>query len=181
MVEQLDQQAHISSWVKLAQDGDWQGLEALYTYFFEPLYRFCYWQLGDTAAAQDATADTMMQMVKSIHRYQHQGQFRNWLYTIAKRQIAQQLRHKYQENSLDDLIEILPTNDVVISPEQDTYRRQQLSTLLKQLPDRDATILKYRYLDNLSVAEVAEKMQLTTNQVKVYTYRAKQKLTAYET
>ena len=66
-------EALVAQWVVAAQSGDWAALEALYEYFFEPLYRFCYWQCQDEATAEDLTSETMMEMVKSIQRYSNKG------------------------------------------------------------------------------------------------------------
>ena len=53
-----------------------------------------------------------------------------------------------------------------------------MDTLLSVLPDLQKTILELRYLDKLSVKEVAKQLSLSENQVKVYALRAKKKVIA---
>ncbi len=172
-------EALVAQWVVAAQSGDWAALEALYEYFFEPLYRFCYWQCQDEATAEDLTSETMMEMVKSIQRYSNKGSFKNWLYTIAKRKVFRWIRqHKYCEVKVDFSAWEFPDSICLIDPENEAKKAKYLDTLLSVLPDLQKTILELRYLDKLSVKEVAKQLSLSENQVKVYALRAKKKVIA---
>ena len=170
--------AHIEQWVMAARSGDWAALEALYEYFFEPLYRFCYWQCQDQAIAEDLTSETMTEMVKNIHNYSSKGSFKNWLYTIAKRRAFRWLRRKYAEVQIDTSSWNIPDKSCLIEPENEACRQKYVKELLSVLSDQQRAILELRYLDKLSVREVATKLSLTENQVKVYTVRAKKKVLA---
>ncbi len=83
-------------YVQMAKDGNAAGVTALYRLYFEPIYRFCYWQTNRGADAEDLTQDIFIEMAKSIRGFRGESSFKNWLYVLAKRQIAGWLRQKYQ-------------------------------------------------------------------------------------
>jgi len=68
----------------------------LYEKYVDVIYRFCYWQTNqNTEVAEDLTHDTFVEMARSTGKFNNEGKFKNWLYTIAKRQLAAWMRQKY--------------------------------------------------------------------------------------
>lgn len=63
-----------------------EAFAPLYRKYSTPIYRWCYRETGDAESAADLTAQTFVQALQNLQRYQPQQQasFRSWLYTIAR-------------------------------------------------------------------------------------------------
>ncbi len=166
----------VSQWVELTQSGDERGLVALYQHYNVAIYRFCFWHSHDRAVAQDLCSETWMQVISSIKSFRNQGNFRNWLYTIAKRQVYAWLREKYSQERLEEYHALVPDNDSYISEEASALKEAFIKKLLAKLSEKQRTVLKKRFLQNYSVKEVSQEMKISVSQVKVISYRAKKKL-----
>lgn len=169
-------QYQLDGLIELAQKGDWEAMAQLYRHFLEPLYRFCYWQLQDQAQAEDVTSATLMVMIESLPKYQKKGSFKSWLFSIAKRQVFRQLRIKYSEVVATQILELIPDEPALIDTLNQQVRQKYLKNLLAKLGQPHRQILELRFLQNYSVKQTAAQLNLTPNQVKVYTNRAKHKL-----
>ena len=63
-----------------------------------------------------------------------------------------------------------------MSEDNEEHREKILSQLLSKLKDHEKKVIELRYLRNYSVAEVAQKLHISINNVKVITYRTLHKL-----
>jgi RNA polymerase sigma-70 factor (ECF subfamily) len=165
------------AWVSLAQEKNPQAIKALYEKYFLPIYRFLFWQTGDEAVAEDLTQETFLGMVKGITKFKHKALFRNWLYQIAKYQLASWIKQKsFQAESfwLDEVIAVEP--DSWIDPEAQIQQLAKLKRLLAILSKSERQVLELRFLRAQSVAETAIKLKLSISNVKVLTYRSLAKL-----
>lgn len=169
----------VENWVKATQTGETAAFEALYNYYIDSIYRFCFWQTGENQAAEDLTAETFRVALTQIKTYQAKGSFTNWLYTIAKRQVFSWLRDKYRYLPIEQIHESIPDQPVLIEPDGDAYKRKLIAQLLKRLSERDRQVVVLRYLKNYSIKETASAMNLNPSQVTTITNRAKKTLQSY--
>lgn len=69
----------------------------LYNRYFEPIFRFCYYRLGDWQEAEDAASDVFTKALGNLDRF-HTGDqedgFRCWLFAIARHVVTD--RHREQ-------------------------------------------------------------------------------------
>lgn len=67
-----------------AQKGEKNSLRALYERFHLGIFRYLYYQVGDTQLAEDLAGDVFLRMLQAFPSFQPQkGSFRAWLYQIA--------------------------------------------------------------------------------------------------
>lgn len=161
--------------VQLAVEGNQNAFVALYQKYTQPIYRFCYWQTNDSQTAQDLTQDVFIQMAKSIKNFKNTGSFKNWLYTIAKRQVNHWIKQKYrlpQSPLFDNIID----DPEWIDPQNIKLKQQAVKTLLTKLTDKERQVISLRFLQEMTVKEVAAKLNLTAANVKVITHRSLKKL-----
>ena len=162
--------------ISLAQDGHQEAIAALYEKYVDAIYRFCYWQTNqNTEVAEDLTHDTFVEMVKSIGKFNNQGKFKNWLYTIAKRQLSSWIKQKY-DLPKETLFDNLAQPEENIDPEKQDKAVKKVEKLLDQLSETERSIIVLRYLKNYSVKETAQELELSISNVKVTTYRVMKKL-----
>ena len=162
--------------VALAQKGHSEAVAQLYDKYFDAIYRYCYWQTNrQEEIAQDLTQDVFVQMAKSIKNFRGDGSFKNWLYTIAKRQITAWVSQKY-DAELTPLFDNIPDEEDFIDPEKQQEKVELLNKVLNNLKPKARNVLRLRYLRNYSVAETAQELKLTESNVKVITHRSLKKL-----
>lgn len=155
--------------------GSLEAFSTLYTLYFEAMYRFCSWQTAHAHDAEDLVQNIFIEVGKSLPRYKKDGDFRNWLYTIARRQVTKWVREKYRLPKVP-LEEIAQQDPVWISPENEKKKKNLVSSLLKRLSDQERRVIRWRYMRELTVQECAQKLGLSPANVKVIAHRALKKL-----
>lgn len=75
-----------------AAAGDRQALEALCEAIWPDVRRLCLVQLGEVALAEDATQESLVAVVRHIHRYDSGRPFGPWLRTLVRNQCRTAVR-----------------------------------------------------------------------------------------
>lgn len=164
--------------IALVLSGQKDSIGLLYDKYFGPIYRFFYWQVNNNKEnAEDLTQDTFLEMAKSLKNFKNKGNFRNWLYTIAKRKLNLWIHNKYKIKEIALFENIIDRNDW-IDPEIQEKKVKALGVILSRLSEREERIIRLRYLRNYSVKETAEKMQLSQSNIKIISLRGIKKLRA---
>jgi len=165
--------------VQLAQQGQADAVAALYQKYLEAIYRFFYWQTNQQSEiAQDLTQETFLEMAKSIGSFRARGNFRNWLYTIAKRRLSRWLKQKYDLPTVG-IFESLQLPDESIDPTIQHSATQEVQAALAELTDVERAVVTLRLLRNYSTQETADELHLTPSNVKVILHRTLKKLRRY--
>ncbi len=162
--------------IVLAQAGHQEAIGQLYQKYLDAMYRFCYWQTNHSHEdAEDLTQEIFVEMAKSLPTFKDTGQFKNWLYTIAKRRLTLWIKRKYQlpQSPLFDNIAIA---EKWIDPQAQSKSVNLVKNLLHQLKQPARDIISLRFLRNYTVQETATKLKLTEANVKVITHRSLKKL-----
>lgn len=173
--------SHLSDYelVQAAQAGDTAAVAALYDRYFAALYRFCYWQTNKSLDAEDIAQDVMVAMVRSLSNFRQTASFRNYLYAIAKKQIAAWLQKKYRlpTTQYEEFLQEIGDDDSWLNEDNQAKKRKSIARLLRKLTPREQKVLQLRYLHGMSQAEVAAKLQLSIANIKVLCHRSLKKLT----
>jgi RNA polymerase sigma-70 factor (ECF subfamily) len=150
---------------------------ALYRRYVAELGRFCLLRLHDEDAARDATQQIFAQALAGLAHYRETGQFRAWLYTIARHVLANQVRRQHATFPLAAAQEAV---DPGLTPEETATAALERRTVLEavsRLPDDQRTAIELR-LAGLSGAEIAAAMGRSHDAVKKLQLRALQRLRA---
>jgi RNA polymerase sigma-70 factor (ECF subfamily) len=142
-----------------------RGDEAAFAEFFEasfgPLFRFALPRVGDDDAAEEVVQTTLCRAVKKLDTYRGEAALLTWLTTICRREIATYFERQKKVPPMialaDDLPEIRASMESIDSRE--TARLVQ--AVLDRLPFRYGDALEWKYLDGLSVVEIAERLGVT--------------------
>jgi len=175
-MEQTDQ--------KLIEDflaGDDGAFEILVKKHLKAVYNFLYRLTGgDAPLTDDLTQITFLKAWKNIKQFDSEKSFKTWLFTIAKNNARDAWKKKKTlpfslfENSegynrLDEIAEERALPDEVL---EQVESAEELGKVLKKLSKKHETILLLRYKDDLSLAEIAETLNLPYNTVKSQHQRA---------
>lgn len=149
---------------------DRHAFAPLYHRYVAPVYGYCYHRLGSREAAEDATSLIFAKALISLPA-QRGSSFRGWLFGIAHHVIADALRARRLDESLDAATAIV---DASLSPEAlalvDEDQRR-LHQLLAQLPPDQRHIVELR-LVGLTSAEIARALGRTRGAIDVAYHRA---------
>jgi RNA polymerase sigma-70 factor (ECF subfamily) len=147
----------------------------LYDHFSKSVYRYLYSRVGNQADAEDLTAQTFLTALEKLPRYRERGNFKAWLFTIARNKAMDHFRKKQPEaiSKVDD--QIVEQNDLLnylIQSEQ----IQQLASLIRDLDEDEQELLRLRYVADLSFSEMAALLDKHQDAVKKSLYRLQARL-----
>lgn len=152
----------------------------LYERYADRLYRYARARTGSATVADDIVSDTMMAALEGLQGFDPaRGTFAGWLFTIARRRIAdrgrncarfrklvERVRSQTPQTHEDDVL------DTTIRREDALLARRLLATL----PDRDRELVLLRYSAGLNSAEIADALGMTSGAVRTRLSRALQRL-----
>lgn len=150
-------------------------LEQLITENMKSIFGFSLTRLGNVHEAEDLASDILYEIVRSAQNLKDEERFYGFMWKIAENTYIDYLRKRSKnanrmaeldENMADESDSVL---DEIVKHEELNILRRELSLLSKQY--RDATVLYY--IENLSCSEVAHKLQISTEMVKYYLFRAR--------
>jgi len=142
--------------------GDEEAFRDLFDRFFPRLYRFALARIpGDPEAARDLVQQTFCQAIERLDTYRGEAALYTWFCQICRNAIADYYRRSDLPNARAVLESIAaPAAD---EPEAGVQREQVsrlVAAVLDALPDRYGHVLEWKYLDGLSVREIAARLTL---------------------
>ena len=155
--------------------GDERAWRTLYDESFAGLYAYVLWRCaGMRDRADEAVQDTWLTAVRRVGRFDpNAGSFAGWLRGIAANVLRNHFRrHKRRERQRRPLSDETPT---VPDAERDRLERaERIAAALNALPDRYEAVLRAKYLDGRSVADIALETRETPKAIESLLSRARQ-------
>ncbi len=150
-------------------------LEKLITENMKSVFGFALTRLGNVTEAEDLASDILFNILRSADKLKDEDRFFGYMWKIADNTYADYLRKKARQGryrlELDgDIADVEDSPfDVILKNEEMNVLRRELSLLSKQY--REATVLYY--IEDLSCSETAERLNISTEMVKYYLFRAR--------
>jgi RNA polymerase sigma-70 factor (ECF subfamily) len=157
------------------------AFERLIDRFQGDIYRMIYYRVRARMDAEDLTQDVFIRAYRNIFRLREPDRFRGWLFTIAVNRINDYLRNKrvrsifkssdentdfYSEAS--DFQEHPEALDQVLK--EDFWR--QIEQIANKLSKMEREVFMLRFLDGLSITEIAQVLKKSESTIKTHLYRA---------
>ena len=117
--------------------------------------RVCRAVLGTDDAAEDAWSETFLSALRAYPELRPDSNVRGWLITIAHRKAIDQIRRRRRAPRLTGSTPDVTSVDRYRMPDGD------LRAALGRLPTKQRAAVAYRYLADLSYAEIAELLDTT--------------------
>jgi RNA polymerase sigma-70 factor, ECF subfamily len=148
--------------------GDQAAWRALYDSAYGPLWAYVVWRCaGLRDLAEEITQETWLIAVRRIRAYEpRKGPFLAWLRGIAARVLQNELRRRRQIQSLADA--------EVAGPAAEGGTAELIVRALALLPEHYEGVLRGKYLNGLSVEEIARAWQTTPKAIESLLTRARQ-------
>ncbi len=169
--------------VKALQAGDRAEFAKLVDAYSGPIYRLGLRMLGREQDAEDVLQNTFIQAFTHIAKFEGRSSLSTWLYRIAVNEALMLLRREQPEVSIeaassDDQDEIAPTLfvDWGALPEEELLSaegKKALDKAIQNLPETLRMVFILRDIQDLSIKETAETLDLTETNVKTRLLRAR--------
>lgn len=158
--------------------GDSKAIESVVNDLHAPIYRYLVYQGSSASQAEELTAETFFQVLKSISSFRgDDGQIRAYVFSIARNVRANWYRSRSPEaRTIDSATTIADSQD---SPMQQLLAQECASDLTKaieQLSEVAREIIVLRFHEGLSISEIATACEMPIGTVKSHLHRAKQEL-----
>lgn len=148
-----------------AAQGDNPAFEALVRRYADPLYALCRRMMADASGVEDVIQETLLKVHRSLRRFDPGRPFSPWILRIAENTCLDAMRRRKDWQPLD---EDRAAEMSTASPESDP----RLDGLVASLPGKYRAILHHRYALGLNSAEIATRLDLSHEDVRVCLHRA---------
>ena len=153
----------------------------LYRRYAGKVFAKCISMLGDEALARDAVQDIFIKVFLNLSRFSEQSSFSTWLYSITYNFCIDVIRKKKKIAVVlsDDIGRISDEPEVDI-PDSVLLemKHDRLEKVLAQMQEGDRIILLMKYMDDMSIKDIADFFQKTESAIKMQIMRAKMKAQA---
>lgn len=148
---------------------DPEAFALLYRRYLTPVYRYLLSRVNNIHDAEDITGQVFIEALEGLvkFRYQKDGCFAAWLFTIARRRLIDFYR-RHPSAALDDLSSTEPGLQAMIEKNENM---QQLSKMLQKLDKDQRELLRLRFSAELSFSEIALLEGRSEAAVKMALYR----------
>jgi RNA polymerase sigma-70 factor (ECF subfamily) len=159
--------------LRLAQAWDEAALCEIYDTYAPAIHRYIYHKTGDADTAQDLTAETFQRFLEALKRQAGPTEhLSGWLYRVAHNLIVDHYRQRPEVPplSIDDVEPAVPAT-------QDGYvargdRAMRARDALQQLTPLQQQVMILRFLEDMSLYEVAQVLDRTVGSIKALQHRA---------
>ena len=174
-------------WIKRAQQGEPEAFGPLVQKYQQRVFSLVYHLVRRRDEVEDLAQEIFIKAFRAVRSYNFQSSFVTWLSRIATNHCYDYLRHERTsrvsfywqmgENSQRELetnAESQPEH--VLDHEEQTVLKDFVGKLLERAPENDRKILLLKELQDYSVEEIAEILELKPTTVKVRLHRARKRM-----
>lgn len=149
-----------------------EEFNSLYDAYLEPIFRFVALKVPSREIAQDITSEVFLRFLRSGNDSIQNP--RAFLYQIARNVIADHYRAHAKKGtlSLAEYTETAEENGRDMDIAEANIEMDRVRTALGKLPEGQQDLIVWRYIDELSISEIASLLGKTEQNVRVGIHRA---------
>ncbi|WP_130615108.1 RNA polymerase sigma factor SigW [Cohnella abietis] len=170
--------------VRLALRGDQRSFAEIVEMYKDKLYHLAYRMTGNRQEAEDVVQEAFLRVYKNLDRYDENQKFSTWIYRITTNLCIDRLRKRKAIYSLDaessdheglDGYAMLPSDDRTPETEMLQSETQKIiHEAIATLPVKYKSVMILRYLQDLSLQEISEVLELPVTTVKTRVHRGRE-------
>lgn len=161
-----------------ARRGDAEAWRTLYRRYLPLVWRQAYAAVGNSHTAEDITSETMLALLRGIDQLEAEApKLAGWLRTVVRRKATDHYRRSSRlltraNGPCGELEQSAAAAELPHALEHEELRRQVVRTL-EEIADRHRILLEWKYLDDLDVHEISQRLGQTAKAVESELYRAR--------
>ncbi len=156
----------------------WAAFEGEVLPHADRLFRLAMWFERNRADAEDVVQETMMQALRSFHRYQPGTNCRAWLTTILQRIVSNRRRAKGRSIVVDDPDDRIANTVPFVAPVPQDLTDELVLRSLQRLPTAFQEVILLCDVEDLSYKEAAEALAIPIGTVMSRLHRGRAQLRA---
>ncbi|MED2947419.1 RNA polymerase sigma factor SigW [Bacillus subtilis] len=176
----------IKNRIKQVKKGDQDAFADIVDIYKDKIYQLCYRMLGNVHEAEDIAQEAFIRAYVNIDSFDINRKFSTWLYRIATNLTIDRIRKKKPDYYLD--AEVAGTEGLTMYSQiaadgvlpEDAVVSLELSNTIQQkilkLPDKYRTVIVLKYIDELSLIEIGEILNIPVGTVKTRIHRGREAL-----
>jgi RNA polymerase sigma-70 factor (ECF subfamily) len=141
------------AWVRGAQAGSVDDLEALFRAHWSRAHRAAYLVVGDAAAAEDIAQESFLAAVRALDRFDRRRPFGPWLHRIVVNRAIDWVRARRLRAEAE-------LGDAAAAPETPARVDESLDGAIRRLSPEHRAVIVLRYLLEYTPGEIAELLEL---------------------
>ena len=143
----------------------------------QKLLKFVATKVSDPADAEDIVQEALIAIFTSLPLFKGKSAFLTWAYAIAKHEIADFYRKKKIKQIVFSRLPFLEgLVSQALGPElayQELESKRKIVACLKRLSEGYSRVLRLKYIDGLTMRQIAEELSLTVKAVESRLTRAR--------
>ncbi|UCD28688.1 MAG: sigma-70 family RNA polymerase sigma factor [Planctomycetota bacterium] len=155
--------------------GETAAFAALVDRWQERLLRHAARMIDDQSAARDITQETWIAVIKNLSRLDDTEAFGQWVFRILTNKCADWVRRQQRDRRLHDRLAEQQEQSENSSPAT-SQRFDSVYQAMDALPTEQGSLLALYYIEEFSVAEIAEIVGVPSGTIKSRLYRARNNL-----
>ena len=171
----------IQDLIKSAKEKDQKSQTRLTNLFWVDVFSFVMKKVRDENIADEITIGVFSKVLNKLDLYDPEFEFKTWLLMIAQNTIIDYWRKQSRE------VEVLPIKETFMeiqrhstkSPEEfliSEEDRRKIQDLVASMNNNYAEIIQLRFFEELSIKEIAKKLNISVDNTKIRIMRAKKVL-----
>jgi RNA polymerase sigma-70 factor, ECF subfamily len=141
------------AWVRGAQAGSVEAVEALYRAHWPRAYRAAYLVVHDAAGAEDIAQEAFLAALRALDRFDRRRPFGPWLHRIVVNRAIDWARARTLRREVD-------VDDAVAADPAAVAELDELVRALASLPPEQRAVIVLRYLLEYTPGEIAAMLDL---------------------
>lgn len=158
--------------IESANKGDAEAFETLYYRYRDWVYHLAWRFTGNEDEALDILQETFTYLLKKLPNFRLTARMTTFLYPVVKHLSIAVSRKSHRHISGDEALSELPAP----VPKETHGLGVELAAVLAVLPDEQREVLLMRFVDGMSLEEIAAALNIPASTTKSRLYRALQTL-----
>ena len=178
--------ALVNKRIKQVLKGDQNAYADIVNLYQHKLYQVCYRMLGNKQEAEDIAQEAFIRAYINLHSYDQNRKFSTWLYRIATNLCIDRIRKKKPDYYLDaevagtdglDMYSQIAAEDPLPDEAVEQMELQdRIQYEISRLPDKYRSVIVLKYIEELSLQEISEILDMPLGTVKTRIHRGREAL-----
>lgn len=170
--------------IKEVKKGNVQAFEDIVSFYQNKVYFICFRMIGNKQEAEDLAQEAFIRAYTNLDSFDERRKFSTWLYRIATNLTIDRIRKKKPDYYLDaeirgtdglDMYDQLAMDEALPEEQVENLElRGYIQTEITALPPKYRSVIVLRFLEELSLQEISEVLDMPVGTVKTRIHRGRE-------